>query len=442
MNIERRTFNFEHRTTRSSIIGLLREWEQGRGFASDLLEKLWERTGFSTRDRALINITVNGVIRRKLTLDWLIDRFSAHKLPDRDGYLRQILRLSIFHLLYLDSIPPHAVLHQAGELAKQQGGAGKCSYINGLLRNLLRKKEELPFPDRNHRKEYLSVVHSHPRWIIDHWLETHSFEEVEEICRVDNLPPPIFARCNLLKITPEELESEFKLDGVEFERQDGPVAFWRIKPGRPIGSLRSFRDGHFQVQDISSIRAVELLNPEPGERIADLCAAPGGKAVYIAQKMNNTGSLLASDNNPARLRKLTENIRRLGVSNAMVERINLLRGDRPGQDEGWDGILLDIPCSNTGVLRRRVDARWRIAPADITRLAKQGRELFEAAAKLIRPGGRIVYSTCSLEPEENGGAVRHFIESHSDFNLVKEELSHPREKEGDGYYCALIKHAQ
>lgn len=433
--------NFKQ-NARGSIVVLLRDWEAGRGFASDLLERLWRETDFSTRDRALINITVNGVIRRKMTLDWLIDRFSSHKLPDRDSDLRQILRFSIFHLLYLDSIPPHAILHQAGELAKQFGAARKCSYINGLLRNLLRKKDELPFPGRNHQVEYLSVLHSHPRWIIGSWLKTRSFEEVEEICRVDNLPPPIFVRCNLLKITPEELEDELKRDGVTYERQDDSVGFWRIKSGNPIGSLRSFRDGHFQVQDISSIRAVELLNPEPGERIADLCAAPGGKAVYIAQKMNNTGSLLASDNNPARLRKLTENIERLGVTNAMIERLNLLRGETPERDERWDGILLDVPCSNTGVFRRRVDARWRIDSVDITRLAKQGRELLKEASKLILPGGRIVYSTCSLESEENGEVVRQFIESHPSFNLVKEESASPREKEGDGYYCALIEYVR
>lgn len=424
---------------RGSIVAVLRDWEQGRGFASDLLEKLWKETGFSVRDRALINISVNGVIRWKLTLDWLINRFSAHKLPVDDGYVRQILRLSIFHLLYLDSIPPHAILHQAGELAKEQGRARKCSYINGLLRTLLRKKEELPFPNRNHREEYLSVLHSHPRWIIDRWLKTRSFEEVEEICRIDNLPPPVFARCNLLKITPEELETEFKRDGVEYERQDSPVAFWRIKPGRPIGSLRSFRDGHFQVQDVSSIRAVELLNPEPGEKIADLCAAPGGKAVYIAQKMNNIGCLLAADSNPARLEKLDGNLQRLGVSNAGIERINLLRGEMPGRDERWDGILLDVPCSNTGVLRRRVDARWRIKPADITRLAKQGRELLNAAAKLIRPGGRIVYSTCSIEPEENQEVIQNFLRMRNDYTLVKEESALPREMGGDGYYAALLQ---
>ena len=424
---------------RGSIIAVLRDWEEGRGFASDLLEKLWKETSFSVRDRALINTSVNGVIRRKLTIDWLIDRFSSRKPPAQCGYVRQILRLSLFHLLYLDSIPPHAILHQAGELAKQHLATRECSYINGILRTILRKSDNLPFPARDHSAEYLSVVYSHPRWLIGRWLKSRSFEEVEEICRVDNLPPPIFARCNLLKITPEELEAEFVRDRVAFERLESPVGFWRIKPGHPIASLPSFRDGHFQVQDTSTIRAVELLDPEPGEKIADLCAAPGGKAVYLAQKMNNAGCLLAADNNPARLRKLTQNLQRSGVSNAEVERINILRGETPDRDERWDGILLDVPCSNTGVLRRRVDARWRISPDDITRLAEQGRELLKAAANLILPGGRIVYSTCSIEPEENQEVIRNFLRMRADYTLVKEESSLPRETGGDGYYAALLR---
>jgi len=190
------------------------------------------------------------------------------------------------------------------------------------------------------------------------------------------------------------------------------------------------------------MRAVELLDPKPEERIADFCAAPGGKAVYIAQRMNNTGALLAADNNPVRLEKLDQNLRRLGVSNASIKRLNLLREENVMGNTEWDGILLDVPCSNTGVLRRRVDARWRIKADDITRLAKQGRELLAAAAHLIRPGGRIVYSTCSLEPEENREAVRLFLEGNTAFKLIKEELSPPKEYQGDGYYCALINHVQ
>jgi len=179
----------------------------------------------------------------------------------------------------------------------------------------------------------------------------------------------------------------------------------------------------------------------PGERIADLCAAPGGKTVYISEQMENTGRLLAADPSPARLNKLQETITRCGVANALVRRVDLLKKD-PGRGEGlWDGILLDVPCSNTGVRRRRVDARWRIGYDDIIRLANQGLSLLAAAAGRLRAGGRIVYSTCSLEPEENEEAVKKFLQLRPDYSLEEEESGLPREEGGDGYYAARLRKA-
>jgi len=214
-----------------------------------------------------------------------------------------------------------------------------------------------------------------------------------------------------------------------------------IKSPRPLVELESFKDGLFLVQDISTLRPVEMLAPVPGERIADLCAAPGGKTVYISEQMENTGRLLAADPSPARLNKLQETITRCGVANALVRRVDLLKKD-PGRGEGlWDGILLDVPCSNTGVLRRRVDARWRIGYDDIIRLANQGLSLLAAAAGRLRAGGRIVYSTCSLEPEENEEAVKKFLQLRPDYSLEEEESGLPREEGGDGYYAARLRKA-
>lgn len=388
----------------------------------------------------MINNSVNGVIRRNMTLDWLIDHYSSRKPPAQNGYARQILRLSIFHLLYLDSIPPHAILYQAGELAKDHVASWEISYINGLLRNVLRNKDNLPKPEFTRPIEYLSYTHSHPQWIIESWLKSRTFQEVEDICRVDNIPPPIFVRCNKLKINPSELEREFNEEGVHYDLQVGTGDFWRIKSSTPIGTLKSFRAGHFQVQDLSTIRAVELLDPFPGEKIADLCAAPGGKTALIAQKMQNTGCLLAADNNPGRLNMLSRTIQRLGIVNADIKRINLLREDPLNQKKQWDGILLDVPCSNTGVLRRRVDVRWRLKPGDIVRLAEQGLKLLLNSAGIVLPGGRIVYSTCSLQREENSEVIRRFLRINPMFNLIQEESSIPREEAGDGYYCALLRH--
>ncbi|MFH1038385.1 MAG: 16S rRNA (cytosine(967)-C(5))-methyltransferase RsmB [PVC group bacterium] len=421
------------------MVDLLRRWEKGRSFIADLLEKSRAETAFSGRDRSLITATVNGVIRRKKTLDWLIDHFSSGKPPAGSSIARQILRLSIFHLIYLDALPPHAVLHQAGELSRRLLSSREGSYINGLLRNILRERDALPLPSREKRGEYLSVVHSHPRWLVDRWLELTPFDEVEELCRINNLAPPIFARCNLLRATPEGLEKEFRKEGIECSPHDTVPGVWRIKPGRDLSEIPAFRAGHFVIQDTSALRPVDLLAPRPGEKIADLCAAPGGKTSYIAQKMANSGCILAADASPERIKKLAAAIERLGIGNTVVRKLNLLEEERPGEDGGWDGILLDVPCSNTGVLRRRVDARWRIKPDDICRLAGQGGRLLRAAAGLVRPGGRIIYSTCSLEPEENGEIVAAFLRDNADFSLEKEDSACPEEYGGDGFYAALLR---
>lgn len=424
---------------RRCLVEALHRWERGDKFAADLLEEIWRKTNFSEPDRALITISLNGVIRMKLTLDWLIDRFSSRRAPARTGFARQVLRLSLFHLLYLDTIPPHAILHQAGELAKILLSPKERSYLNGLLRSVQRAGDKLPFPDRKDRVAYLSVVHSHPRWLVKRWGKDQGWEDAENICRINNLPPPVFARCNRLKIEPEELARVLTKEGVTWLPEEGREAVGQLKSPRPISTLDSFNNGLFLIQDISTLRSVELLAPARGERIADLCAAPGGKTVYLAEKMGNSGRLLAADSSEFRLGKLRENVSRAGADGVLIRRIDLLK-IKPGRGEGiWDGILLDVPCSNTGVLRRRVDARWRISYDDILRLAKQGTALLAAVADRVRPGGRIVYSTCSLEPEENGEAVRKFLEKRTDFMLEEEEKGLPRENGGDGYYAARLR---
>ncbi len=424
---------------RRCLVEALRRWEREKVFAADLLDGIRAGTDFSEPDRGLVTATLNGVIRRKLTLDWIIDRFSSRKPPARTGFARQILRLSLFHLLYLDNIPPHAVLHQAGELAKRLVSPGERSYLNGLLRTVQRAGNDLPLPPPDNPADYLSVVHSHPRWLVARWGKRLGWEQAGEICRVDNLPPPVFARGNRLKTTPEELGRALAREGVGWEPVPGREAVGVISAGRELASLEPFRKGWFLIQDISTLRPVELLAPKPGERIADFCAAPGGKTAYIAEQMENTGRLLAADPAPARLEKLEETVARCGIANARIRRIDLLK-EAPGRGDGcWDGILLDVPCSNTGVLRRRVDARWRIGYDDILRLAGQGLALLAAAAGRLRPGGRIVYSTCSLEPEENEETVRKFLELRPDCSLEEEESGLPREGGGDGYYAARLR---
>jgi len=431
--------HFPESSPRRLAVDLLRRWEKGNIFARNLLEAALCESSFPARERAFITNVVNGVIRRKKTLDWLIDSFSPMRRPPSGSILRQILRLSIFQLLYLEKVPPHAVLHQAGELAREDLSSPERAYINALLRKMLKRRDTLPFPSPDDNIRYLSVVHSHPEWLIRRWLKRWDPEAVANLCRSDNAPPPIFIRVNRCRIETEELAKKLKKEGVTFSMYKNRTNVLTINPRAPISSLPSFRAGYLQVQDVSSLAVVELLDPRPGESVADFCAAPGGKACFIAEKMKGRGKLLAADSSGERLKLLRENFARLGVTGAEIIKLNLLKEAARLKNFSADKILLDVPCSNTGVLRRRVDARWRIDEGDIGRLAARGLELLIAAAGFLRTGGKVVYSTCSLEGEENEEVVKKFLKIKPGFVLIKDEFRLPVEDGGDGYFAAVME---
>ncbi len=419
-------------------VSILREWEKGGKFIRDLLEKAVRENSFSPKERGFLVNTLYGVVRRKGTLDWLIDHFSRKKKPDRAGLVRQVLRLSIFHLLYLDAIPPYAVLHQAGEMGRLRLSDREKSYINAVLRGIDSRSGNLPFPPPEREVEYLNIVHSHPAWLVSRWLERWDFSVVEELCRTDNLPPPIFIRANRLRGGPERLEESLREAGVSSQPYGEREGVRAIKPSGPISSLAPFSAGYFQVQDPSTLEAVDLLDPGEGETVADLCAAPGGKASYLAEKMRNTGVLFVGDVSRKRLKLLEDNFRRLGVRNAVVGEFDLRKEQALPDGLTADRILLDVPCSNTGVLRRRVDARWRIMAGEITSLAEQAFRLLDNASKLLKPGGRLVYSTCSLEEEENQEVVKKFIGRNKEYRLLEEREGKPETEGRDGFYAALL----
>lgn len=423
--------------SRRIILQVLLRWERSGEYLRKILQQNQRFNRLPSRERALVNATVQGVIRRKLTLDYLINYYSR-RLPSSKSVTRQILRFSIFQLLFLDRLPPHAVLHQAGELSRRELSRREGSYVNAVLRKVLARKQDLPLPGPETGVERLSVIYSHPPWLISRWLGRWREGEVLEICRINNLPPPVFIRANLLKITPEGLAEELRREKLAFRISPHHPAVFILSGRGPIDDLPAFQSGHFQVQDLSALAAVELLDVHPGQTVADLCAAPGGKTLYLAQKMKNRGALLAADASAARIEMLEENILRGGVKCASIRKLDLLRGGLPPGEDRFDRILLDVPCSNTGVLRRRVEARWRLQPDDIGRLSRQDLRLLQASAPLLKPGGKLVYSTCSLEEEENEAVVESFLNGAEDFSLKRVLQQSPREEEGDGYYAALL----
>jgi len=427
------------RTPREAAVDVLRRWEKKEGYAQDLLDGLWSKTAFSRQDKALVTGLVNGAVRRRASLDWIIDSLSPEKQPSVGSITRQILRIALFQHLYLEKIPDYAVVNEAVELAKRRLTPSEGGYVNALLRKAVAPRAKLPWPPADGTVRSLSVLHSHPEWLLSRWLGRWDLPTVEEVCRADNAPPPIFIRVNRLRATPDRVWTELSAEGVSLRPVNSFPDVFALKGSGPVAELSAFRRGYFQVQDISTIRVAEAVEARPGQTVIDFCAAPGGKMSFLAQAMQNRGTLIAADASEERLKALQNTVERLGASHVRVEKFDLLEVEETMEAPAADRILLDVPCSNTGVLRRRVDVRWRLEEKDIVRLASQGRELLGRAVLWLKEGGRLVYSTCSIEPEENECVVEGFLKRRPEFRLLRRESRRPMAGGGDGYFFAVMR---
>lgn len=407
-----------------------------RSGSSEYIERLLENEladhSLSPPDRGLCQELVYGIVRWQSTLDWLIARKTGDR-PQRPG-LRLLLHLGLYQLFWLQRIPNHAAVHETVELGKQLGFGSQAGFLNAVLRGYTREREATILELERLKHAEPAVGYSHPAWLVDRWQARWGADPTEQLLSWNNTPPPTFARLNLLKTDFGTLANTWHEEGVEFEEQrwdwTGANVMFKLKAHPPLPQLQSFQRGFFYVQDPSTLLAVSELDAQPGEAILDLCAAPGGKTAYIAQCMQNRGRIVARDIQPERLELVQENCARLGVTCVTFEE----SGASP-----FDRILLDAPCSNTGVLRRRVDLRWRVKPGEIERLRETQGGLLEQAARQLKPGGTIVYSTCSLEPEENEALVADFLKAHADFKLESQRQLLPFRDGADGAYGARLR---
>lgn len=347
---------------RAAAFHLLQRWSQSRALADELLDEI----KLPAPDRAFAQELFYGCLRHKLALEYLIRRH-AEKPPR--PLITHILLLGLYQLHHL-RVPPHAAVHETVELAKQHASPAEARFVNALLRRV-------DFAALADAEPWVRL--SHPRWL---W-QRHG----DAWCEWNNQPPPLYARVNTLRAPPRD-----------------PI-YYRIEDPTGLFDSPAWKNGEIYLQDPSTLAAVDLLDPQPGEEILDMCAAPGGKTTYLAQKMQNRGRILAADSSNSRLGLVTENCRRLGVEIVATLACDGTRLDRCLRGQQFDRVLLDAPCSNTGVLRRRPDLRWRLREPELARLAQLQRRLLEKAFTFLKPGGVLVYSTCSLEPEENRDVI-------------------------------------
>ncbi len=385
-------------------------------------------------ERALVMELVYGVVRWKRLLEW-VAAARVHHMPEPG--LRALLLVGLYQLLVLTEIEPYAAVNETVEAAKRAHGQAAADFVNALLRSVLRDREAVR---RALKQQPLGIRESHPEVLVERWSRVFGADAARRLCAWNNTRPDVVIHVNSLKISRQDYLALLREKGIELaDRQRGASGCLAMPRGVRVESLPGYEQGFFLVADPSVLGAVAQLDPRPGERVLDACAAPGGKTFLIAEAMRGQGQLVAMDLHRDRIARLRENLRRLGCDQFVtVVQANAMNvTDELGAP--FDRILLDAPCTNTGVLRRRPDARWRFSEARLTKMVRAQGALLERLAGLLKPGGRLVYSTCSLEPEEDEGRVAAFLKGRPEFKRVSERKLFPPKARADGAYVAALE---
>lgn len=389
--------------------------ETRSAYSDRVLETKLRESALSPLDAALVTTLVQGSIRYKALLDHHLEHLTRGGWERLPGPIRAALRIGAYQILVLTRIPASAAVHESVELAKRYGHPGTAGLANAVLRRLA-AGERAPYPDRSTDPEgYLAIVQSHPRWLVARWLARYGAEEAERLLAADNEEPSVSVRANAHRIRAADLAKLLKAEGIESKPgpNGGPVLV--LEGGYVASRSPLFRDGLLSLQDEAEASVPGLLDIKPGDRALDLCAAPGGKASQMAERVAPGGRLTAVEIQPGRARALRENL----VHRLRLPGIDVILADARTApfDQPFDGVLLDAPCTGLGVLRRRADARWRKEESDIATMAALQSTLLDRAGALTRPGGVLVYSVCSLEPEETDRAVASFLERTPAFRM-------------------------
>jgi len=452
------------KTARAIAVDVLRQFDPKRNYASPILNTLLARTQEKRRATDL----VFGCVRNRPAIDTVIAKFAdcpAQRIPAR---LINIIRVAVYELIYSPATPEYSIVNEAVENAKAVGGRKQTGFVNAVLRqinrhitnrNILLKEANagktlpqapetgcefdssfLPEPTTS-QSDYLSAAFSLPQWLITDWLGKFGPEQTRQICFASNRSPSIYLRPNSLKTTTQQLVEKLRQGDVDVETTTDKTMI-KIKAARAVTELVGFEEGLFVVQDVTASQAVRILAPQTGWKILDLCAAPGVKTTQLAETAADSAIIIATDIDSERLRKVKENTARLGINSVKIvtyEDIEM----QAAKIGPFDAVLLDVPCSNTGVLAKRIEARYRVNPNTIGKLAKIQSELLATSATLVKPQGKICYSTCSIQSCENSELVKDFLLRYRSFELESEKLILPSAEDFDydgGYIAIITRH--
>ncbi len=374
----------------------------------------------SDRDKRLCYAIVFGVLRNRAYLDHVIRSFSKTAFEKLDAKVVHLLRMALFQVMFMDRVPDYAAIDKAIELSKTIGLKKASGFVNAVLRNAARNRTAIELPHKQGSVAHMATALSFPPWLLKKWAALYGLEKTRAICESVNQIPPLTLRVNPLATSRVSLFQILEKAGHTVElTPTSPDGINLSGPGSRVELLPGFDDGFFQVQDEAAQLVSRILAPQPGETILDACAGVGGKTLHMASLMDNQGTITAMDIGKAKLETLQEEARRLHIDNTAVCCRDLLKTSIKDFDDFFDAVLLDAPCSGLGVLRRNPDTKWKRTFKDLQRMAARQRKLLNAAAGLVRPGGRVVYAVCSCEPEETIDVIKSFLKKRKDYTLDK-----------------------
>ncbi len=425
-------------TAREIALKALYDIEINGTYTNAALNLALSGTELGASDRGLVTELIYGVVSNKTAIDFIISKYSKIKIKKMTPWVLSILRMGVFQIYYMDRIPHSAACNEAVKLAKKYSHRAGTGFVNGVLRSFAREVEKFEFPQGKSDAEYLSLKYSYPLWMTEKLINEYGAERCRDLYEENNKAHGVFLRVNTLKTSTDELVERLTTEGVNCEKTciEGCLkACGRLS----IDNSPAYKEGLYSLQNISSQKTVAALAPLPGDTVIDMCAAPGGKSCAIAEKMENRGKVISCDVFEHKVELIKKSAQRLGIDiidarlqdgTVCVEKL----------ENSADCVLADVPCSGLGVLHKKPDIKWRRSKEDIEELCKIQKEILKTAARYVKSGGTLVYSTCTILPEENRIQIDEFLKEHSEFKKLSEEQILTGEMGESGFYiCKMMK---
>lgn len=435
---------------RQLAIEALVQIEKGGAYSNLLLNQLFQKNRkLDPRDRGLITELVYGTLQQQRLIDFYLQPFLKQDIDKLEHWVKQLLRISLYQFMFLDRVPEHAIVHEAVEISKHLGHKGITGMVNGVLRNFLRSPR-VSLETIKNPVEQLAVRTSHPTWLVQRWVEQLGMDTATKVCEENNRSPKLTIRVNLLKSTRSEIKDQLEQQGYMVkETTHSPIGLIVESNKEHVGTLTNsslFLEGYITIQDESSMLIAPLLDPQPGMKVLDACAAPGGKTTHLAEMMKNEGEILALDLHPHKVKLIQASARRLEIDIIHTKALDARKLPDLYMENGivqpsFDRILLDAPCSGFGVIRRKPDIKWKKKEEDIEQISQIQYKLLSQVSKLLKKDGQLVYSTCTIELAENELLIQRFLTEHTEY--VRDDHSTqqilPQHFGSDGFFMTKLQ---